>query len=96
MGSSACNTSLLTGGKLLHFVMETFFIYPLFFLKIYNQIKDFTNQIFVTSSLWYSIYRQQVLVGKKTKRGQIIHFPYSLSLLLFTYTCLLQFVPTAL
>ena len=43
------NISSLIGGETLSFGMEAFFI--LFFLNINYKISDFTNQIFVTSSL---------------------------------------------
>ena len=46
------NISSLTGGKMLNFGMEAF---HLDLSEYYNQTSDFTNKLFVTSSLQYSI-----------------------------------------
>ena len=60
MGSSEhnCgNMSSLIGGKILNFGLEPFFILFFFsFFEYYNQFGDFTNQIFVTSSFWYTMF----------------------------------------
>ena len=52
MGSSEhnrSNISSLIGGKMLNLSMEVFFY--LAFSEYYNQISNFTNQMFVTLSL---------------------------------------------
>ena len=67
MGSSEHNRrniSSLTGGKMLNFGMKVFCI--LFFLNVmYNKISFLKNQIFVTSSLWYST----ITCGKVNKNN---------------------------